>query len=305
MRWSLVTVVSLGIGGQAMAGPATPAEAAFDSGMTLMDRADYAAACVAFELSQHLDPQYGTALNLAVCYVRLNKFYAGWKLYRDVATGDRDRQRAARAARAAGEIWPRVPRLRLRALARDSGLHVAVDAVDMTSLVDTEIPIEVGPHVIEASTSGKRPIHQEVVLESGEERAVDLAFEPEPQAPRDTTLAAVPRPTSSARASWGWLVIGSGGALVAGGLTAGWHAMTLNHRAHDSCQIGQCADPAGARNDVSSARRWGDVATATLALGAAAIGCGVYLWRTSRGDPVHIDIVAAPAAASVLASGTF
>lgn len=305
MRWPLVTVLSLGIAGQAIASPAAPAEAAFETGMTLMDQGDYAGACVAFELSQRLDPQYGTELNLAVCYVRLNKFYAGWKLYRDVAAGDRDRQRAARAARAAGEIWPRIPKLRLRALTRDSGLHVTVDAVDMTAVVDSEIPLEVGDHVIEASLPGKRSIHQEVVLESGEDRAVDLAFEPEPQAPRDTTLVAVPRRTSSARASWGWVVIGSGGALVASGLAAGWHARTLNNRAHHACQIGQCDDPVAANHIHDSAVNWGNFATVTFALGAAAIGCGVYLWRTSHGDPVHIDIAAAPAAASIMASGTF
>lgn len=305
MRWPLVTVLSLGIGGQAIASPAAPAEAAFETGMTLMDQGDYAGACVSFELSQRLDPRYGTELNLAVCYVRLNKFYAGWKLYRDVAAGDRDRQRAARAARAAREIWPRIPKLRLRALTRDSGLRVTVDAVDMTALVDSDIPLEVGDHVIEASLSGKRSIHQEMVLESGEDRAVDLAFEPGPPAPRDTPLVAVPRPTSSARTSWSWVVIGSGGALVASGLAAGWHARTLNHRAHDACQIGQCDDPVSANNVHNSAVNWGNFATVTVALGTAAIGCGVYLWRTSRGDPVHIDIAAAPAAASIMASGTF
>ncbi|HEX3481319.1 MAG TPA: hypothetical protein VHT91_40175 [Kofleriaceae bacterium] len=273
--------------------------------MTLMDQADYAGACVSFELSQRLDPQYGTALNLAVCYVRLNKLYAGWKLYQDVAVDDRDRQRAARAARAARELWPRIPKLRLRVLGRVSDLRITVDAVDVTALADTEIPIEVGPHVIEASMPGKRPIHQDMVLESGEERAVDLEFEPERPAPRDATLAALPRPTPSARASWSWVVIGSGGALVVGGLAAGWHARTLNNNAHDACQIGQCDDPVGARNDVSSARKWGDVASVTLALGVAAIGCGVYLWRTSRDHSVHIDVAAGPAAASVRASATF
>jgi len=297
--------MSLGIAGHAIAGPATPAEVAFETGMTLMDRADYAEACVAFELSQRLDPQYGTGLNLAVCYVRLNKLYAGWKLYREVATDDRDRQRAARAARAAREIWPRVPKLRLHVLGSVSGLVVTVDAVDTTVLVDTEIPLEIGRHVIEASMPGKRPIYEELVLEPGEDRALELAFEPERPAARDTTLVAMPRPASSARVTWSWVVIGSGGALVAGGLTAGWHAMTLNNHAHDSCQIGRCDDAAGASREVSSARRWGDLAGVTVGLGVAAIGCGVYLWRTSRGHPVHIDVAAAPAAASIMASGAF
>jgi hypothetical protein len=283
------------IGSEAMAQSGSAAEATFKDGLLRMKRNDFVGACAALEHSQRLDPQYGTELNLAVCYVRIHRLYDAWKLYCEVAAGDRDTDRAARAARGADEIWPYIPKLHLRSDTTAVAIHVTIDATDVTSRMNTDIPVEPGRHAIVASLPGASEFRQEVDLAAGEKHEVQIWFVPAPPArsperapPGPAPAPPAPAPISSSRASWGWIAIGSGSALVLGGLGAGWDAMRLK----DDGQIGR-------------ASVWADASTFAIAIGAAAIGGGVYLWRSSRGDPVQVQAAAAPASASLVLSGGF
>ena len=309
MRRVIGIAVGLSVAGAAAASPATPADAAFASGLALMEKQDYAAACAAFEDSQRLDPQFGTELDLAVCYVKLHRVHAAWKLYSDVARGDRNAARAARAARAAEELWPRVPRLRLHVAGRAAGLHVAVDASDATALVDSELPLEVGHHAIEASSPGALPFHQDVELAAGERRDVDIVLEPRPPVAAASERAVEPVAPPPAAASsghgWAWLTLGGGVALVGGGAAAAWHARQLDDEAHAACRPGQCTDPAAAQHLVDRARHWGDAATIAIATGAVALAGGVYLWRTSGKQPLRLDAAIGPSSTALVLGGAF
>ena len=76
MRVVIATAIVLGLGGVARAQSVKAAEEAFEKGRELMEAKSYADACAAFELSQRLDPQYGTQYNLAGCYAAQDKIVA-------------------------------------------------------------------------------------------------------------------------------------------------------------------------------------------------------------------------------------
>src|SRR5262249_36314560 len=158
----------------------------------------------------------------------------------------------------------------------------------------TDIPVDTGRHAIVASLPGSSEFRQDVNLAAGEKHEVQIWFVAEPPARSPEPVPPVPEripapaPTSSSRASWGWLAIGSGSALVLGGLGAGWGAMRLK----DDGQVAR-------------ASLWADASTLAIAIGAAAIGGGIYLWHSSRGDPVRIQAAAAPSSASLVLSGGF
>ena len=159
--------------------------------------------------------------------------------------------------------------------------------------MNTDIPVDTGRHAIVASLPGASEFRQDVNLAAGEKHEVQiwLVAEPPVRSPAETPPVPAPippAPTSSSRASWGWLAIGSGSALVLAGLGAGWGAMRLK----EDGQLGR-------------ASLWADASTFAIAIGAAAIGGGVYLWHSSRGDPVQIQAAAAPSSASLVLSGGF
>src|SRR3954470_17543612 len=73
--------------GLAFAAPRDPAaaEALFRAGRAAVDRGDYVAGCSKFEESNRLDPEVGTAFNLADCDEHIGKVAFSWQLFREVA----------------------------------------------------------------------------------------------------------------------------------------------------------------------------------------------------------------------------
>ncbi len=190
MRVVIAAAILLMLGGEGRAQPARAAdgaEAAFEKGRKLMAAKRHAEACAAFELSQRLDPQYGTEFNLAGCYAAQGKVAMAWKLYRELARSDSNAPRRARSGVLARQLAKRVPKLRIRVdpeLAGQAGLKVTVDATDVTAVVGAEIPFDLGRHVIEAQLPGHRPFREPIELTApGELREIEVALEREPAPP--------------------------------------------------------------------------------------------------------------------------
>src|SRR6185436_20903323 len=104
MRAVIAIAILLALGGEGRAQSAKAAEEAFEKGRKLMAARSYADACAAFELSQRLDPQYGTQFNLAGCYAELGKIATAWKLYSELAGSDKNATRRARAGELAAQL---------------------------------------------------------------------------------------------------------------------------------------------------------------------------------------------------------
>ncbi len=88
----------------------------------------YPEACAAFEQSQRLDPQLGTLFNLANCEVEIDKLASAWKIYRELAKSDPNRDRKALSSELAAKLEPRLPRFVVVVPAMPAQLAVAIDA---------------------------------------------------------------------------------------------------------------------------------------------------------------------------------
>lgn len=296
MRLSILIVVWLVIGGESLAQPAKAAERAFDKGHALMAKKSYAEACAAFELSQRLDPQYGTQFNLAGCYVALDKIATAWKLYRELASSDRNAVRRLRAAELAIELAARVPKLRVHIDQRFSGARVWVGETDMTARIEEEIPLDRGHYVIAASLSGFLPFRREIDIESGiDVREVEIVLEAD----------SMPTQVPATRARYGTVALVGGGVFVAVGLVAAWSAISNRDTSRDQCNLQNCPDRAGSQASADRARLWGDVSTISMIAGAVGIAGGIYLWRTSHPQSVHVGAAVDPASASLVLGGAF
>jgi tetratricopeptide (TPR) repeat protein len=304
MRLVLALAVWLWLGSEGRAQSPKAAEEAFEKGRALMAAMSYAEACAAFELSQHLDPQYGTQFNLAGCYAAQDKIMTAWRLYLELARSDTNLQRRRRSEELADQLAKRLPKLRIRVDQHFEGLKVVVGATDVTVLVGTEIPFDVGHYTIEARLPGYRPFREEIdVPAGGRTREIEIVFERELGAGAPSVLAA--RPPPSRRARVGEIAALGGGGLIALGLVAGWRALENRDASRERCNAMACPDLPGAEVRNDRARLWGNLSTAAVALGAVGVAGGGYLWRTASSRSIRVGATAAARSGSVVVAGTF
>ena len=266
-----------------------------------------AEACPKLAESQRLDPAPGTLLNLALCYERNGQLASAWVTYRDAASVAQNADqpdRAHLARRKAEELEPKLATLTI----------VVPPASDRPDLVlkrdgdqvgrpgwGTPIPIDPGPHVIEASAPGRKTWQGKAVIErtaapsSIEVHAPWSCFRPTRRAPTESPLPA-PRvtqaaggcpspaqPSSSGQRTIGVVVGGVGlAALVAGGVF-GFVAKSNNDSAKSHCLTDSACNAQGL-SLTTSAEHAATLSTIGFVAGGIAAAAGVVLYLTAPSD---------------------
>jgi hypothetical protein len=244
------------------------AEQAFERGRTLLTAGKVDEACAAFEDSLRLDFQYGTLFNLAQCDARRGKIATAFAEFSRIAKEDTvNSTRARRAGELAGELAPRVPKLRV-IVGRATSAQVTLDGAPVD--IAQPLPVDLGTH--------------ELVVD-GQHRTITVAREGEevevapPLAAPLPVIDAPPRaepPHPPARSRTPALVtLGSGIAVAGAGLVVGGVAW----RRWSDAQVLAMTDPIAADREVDRVRTLGNTSTAMVAIGAVAIAVGVYLWQ--------------------------
>lgn len=167
---------------RARANDVASAEAAFEDGRRLLAAGQLPWACAKFEESQRLDPATGTLLNLAACHQSLGRLATAWSEFRAAeaaATRDKRADRVAFAHQHAVALEPRVARLLLVVPpeARLPGLKVLLDGVELTALANLDVPLDPGPHQVQAMAPGYEPfIHALHANNEGERFSVTVSL---------------------------------------------------------------------------------------------------------------------------------
>ncbi|CAN5802953.1 hypothetical protein BH09MYX1_BH09MYX1_60980 [soil metagenome] len=277
------TLASIALAAPALANDTPLAETLFREGRQLMDQHRYAAACPKIAESQRLDPADGTILALGVCHEAQGLLATAWGDYLDAATaahreGQVDREEAARSR--ATEMEPRLPRLVIRVAKSLPELEVKRDANGVAQVTwGVAVPVDPGPHVIEASAPGHEPFRREVTATIGQVTTIDIVL--------DLSKSAPPKRAISGVRIFGATALGVGAALVAVGAAFGIAALTLQNdvRAR-GCDATRCTDQ-GAADDNARVGVFADVSTVLFAtgLGLAAIGVVFLVLPSSTGAP--------------------
>ncbi|HTL35309.1 MAG TPA: hypothetical protein VL326_19405, partial [Kofleriaceae bacterium] len=137
--------------------PQQAAEEAFKQGRVFIKEKNFAQACSAFELSQRLDPQFGTQYNLAGCYVELGKLATALNLYRELGRTDSNAARKTAAVDNAKRLAPRVPKVVIKLKTAVPGAQIFMNNVDSTALVGLEIPVDLGRYEVVAGATNYKP----------------------------------------------------------------------------------------------------------------------------------------------------
>jgi hypothetical protein len=305
------------------------AEALFQEGRRLLMAGKPAEACPKLEESQRLDPATGTLMALALCREQQDRLASAWAAF--VETEGRARlehrpDREALAREHATALRPRLSTLTLRvpaALAAAPAFAMSLDGVALgRGAWNVDIPIDGGPHAVEALMKGQTVWRSTIsVRPEGERTLVEVPREVGP-AGSDADATVVPPPggalppsapppaadsdgkdpsgktthppatdTAPARSTGSWsaqrraaVVVAALGAIAVGaGVYVALDAKRDYDRAIADCPMNSCPD--GPYAQVMNARRSGDVATVVSVVGGAAILSGVALWLLAPSEP--------------------
>jgi serine/threonine-protein kinase len=148
------------------------AEALFREGRRLFDAGSYPAACAKLAESERLDPAPGTLLNLAGCYEKNGQTASAWATFKEAVSASHQKGRAdweELARTRAAALEPALSRLTISVAASSlDGLQVHRDGAAVGQAEwGTPIPVDPGPHVIDATAPGRTAFHQSVDVGGG------------------------------------------------------------------------------------------------------------------------------------------
>jgi hypothetical protein len=272
--------------------PTSRADALFEEARTLMLEGRHVEACPKLEESERLDPAVGTLLHLGECFAKTGRTASAWRTFREAIVRARSEGRVDReeiAATRAQNLESELAKLQISVPVGHAlpGLTLRENGVELPeSSWGAAIPVDPGPHVIEASAPGHLPWRtQAAVMQPGRTLVVAVpelvpeipstnADESSGKSPASVVVAEGPVVASPPR-TWGWVSLAAGTAVVAVGAGFGVAAIRSWSDARSEC-VGRVCSDAGVRS-AADARTSARVSTGLFAVGALGAAAGVYL----------------------------
>lgn len=310
---SLVLVASLAGGARGDDG----AEAArmFQRASELADTGQHAEACALFAQSYQLERAPGTLLNLGVCAERAGKLRRAW-LYYDAAAREYGATQKARQAQFARErkdaLAPKLATLVLR-IAEPQLAGIAVRVGNDAAPAGAEIVERVDPGAVEVvvSAPGRESFSTTARAARGEQVVVEIP-----------ALRPVARPEPIGRVEPNYvdggrrrgrvlLAVAIAGAGAAALAVSGGLGVSANRAYQKPFDRGLCTDAGDhasctteGQQQIRSAERRADIATAVGIGGAAALAAGAIVYFTAPRERM-IAPLAAPHTVGITVSGRF
>ncbi|HEX4455549.1 MAG TPA: hypothetical protein VH143_32035 [Kofleriaceae bacterium] len=299
------------------------ADAAFEEAKRLAAAGNLTDACPKFEVSYNEDPQVGSLLNLADCHERLGKLATARAEFHTAVelAHQRNDARESYARDRAGKLDPRVAYLVMHRRAGIDGLHVRLDERDVTAMIDVDLPIDSGHHVIATtSTTGawssnldidSDGSHRELTV-PGDETPIAAPVqpvEPRPSAmPIDRSLAPVDDAGAvrHKRHVLAVTIASAGVASLAAGFVMGGLAIhdvdAATKGTMPPCTKTISGNPEyacdqGGKNKLDAASTDALASDVLVGVGAAAIAAAAIVWFTAPSERVMVTPIASPTTA--------
>ena len=308
-RWLLSAAVICMVARTAAADDAA-AKALFDQGKALFADAKYGEACAKLEASFKLAAVSSTRGLLGACYEKIGRLASAWAAYRDsAAIADRqgNAERANAAREKAAELEPKLARVTIdaRAVVKLRAAKVTIDGVEQPqAALGSELPIDAGPHVIEAHADEHKPWNTTLDIEDGDRKTI--VIEPLVADPSRRLMieqrAADERRVAQRRKRIAYSLLGGGGVAVGVGVTLGLLARSQWSSARDAgcTDGGRCPTEAGKR-DVDGAGLKADLATYIGGAGLLVAGAGLFVLVTSPRPRTAAELQLVPSVSSTAA----
>jgi hypothetical protein len=295
------------------------ADAAFDEAKRLAAAGNLAEACPKFEVSYNEDPQVGSILNLADCHERLGKLATARAEFHTAVELSHQRKdaRESYARERAGKLDPRVAHLVMHRRAGIDGLHVKLDERDVTAMIDVDLPIDSGHHVIATSSATgtwtsaleieSDGIHRELAV-PGDETPIAAPVQPVELPPGQRAMPPFEQPvddTGAVRhtrhvlavtlASVGVASLGAG--FVMGGFAIHDVNVATSGGAMAPCMKTASGNPeyscdSAGKSKLDAASTDALASDVLVGVGAAAIAAAAIVWFTAPSERVTVTPIA-------------
>lgn len=189
----------------------------------------------------------------------------------------------------------RIPTVRVRLPEQPANPVVRIDDAPIhAGLLAAPVPLDPGSHVVRVLAPGHAPFETKLYLEEKANLELPVVLDPLPASPSTSQVGAPPasetlREAPAADPTLGWVLVGVGGAMVAGATVSAFVRASAISDIDDACPSHRDCDPSleGTRD---RAQTFGMLSVALAGLGIASAGTGGYLlWSSPRG---HGDDVA-------------
>jgi hypothetical protein len=290
------------------------ADKRFHDAELLFEQKRYEEACEAFAESQRLDPKLGTMLNIAYCHEAQGKTATAWREYNEAAAWASQQGRADRVAFAqerAAVLAKNVARVDLQ-LPDDTLLEidgVAIPHAHFTALVF----VDSGVHKVRVSAPGKVAFEMDLAVPQGAwshtvhvPSLIEEVTKPEPKVAPPPTPSLPPPPPDDTKIILGYTAGGIGAAALVLGTVFAARALDASSTASDHCTRDKC-DAAGSAS-ISDARSFSTVSIASMIVGVAGLGGGLYLVLTGNSGSsksARVAPIAGPQVGGLSLSGAF
>jgi hypothetical protein len=269
----------------------------FQQALALETAGDWAGASSLFQqvAQVRLTPQ--VRFHIALCEEHLGKLAAAlghYQIAADEAQEAHATEVAAQVASRTEVLKARIPRVLLERGAGADYASISLDGVLLgASSIGSELPVDPGPHIIDATSQGFKPFNAKFQIAEKENKKIEIVLEAAPPPPvEDKAISAsgggaVAPPTKNLAP---FIVGGVGVAsLAASGVFFLLRSKSINSL-EESCPT-KTSCPASDKSTYDQGKTYTVVADVTLGIGIAGVAAGATLFLLNRKKP------AAPATA--------
>jgi hypothetical protein len=278
----------------------------FAQALALQTGGDWAGALALLKEVAAVKPTPQVRFNIALCEERLGLLVAALGDY-ELAGSDAQAQKAEQVRQ---EVDARLESLKARlprvVVKRGQGADSATISLDGVSLGDSvlnsPLPVDPGPHVVEGAAAGFLPFKQAFRVAEQQTATIEVKLELEPAKPPPPAPPPALPPAQTMRTA-GFIVGGSGiASLLTSGAMFYLRHTTINDL-DQQCGADRRSCPESAQSTVDRGKMYTTLGNVTLGVGALALGVGATLVVLGGRSSARASVGIAPGAVGANAGG--
>jgi PEGA domain len=290
------------------------ARSLFNEARELEKQGQWAEALTTLEAVASVRMTAQVRFHIALCHEHIGKLVAarnGFETARREAREEKAEQVLLESTEHIEALEARIPSVRIKLSEQPPGLSVLIDGDEIqTGLLAVPIPLDPGEHRVRVTAPGHEDVERIVSLEEGatQDLAIEMQPLPAPVAakPKPMTQAPIaPSPppkqestrdgnVTSGDPTLGWVLVGTGGALLVGSAVSAIVRSSAISDIDDSCPSHTGCDPS-LKDTRDQAQTFGTLAAVLGGLGVATVGAGGYLvWSSSPGQADETNVAIRP-----------
>ena len=253
----------------------------FAQALALQTGGDWAGALALLKEVAAVKPTPQVRFNIALCEERLGLLVAALGDY-ELAGADAQAQKADQVRQEVDarleSLKTRVPRVVVKRGPGADSATISLDGVSLgDSVLDSPLPVDPGPHVVEGAGAGLSPFKQSFRVAEQQTATIEVKLEPLPIKADPPVVLPPPPPPSQTLRTAGFVVGGAGiASLIASGAMFYLRHTTISDL-DKQCGADRMTCPDSASSTIDRGELYTTLGNVTLAVGAVGLGVGATL----------------------------